>query len=516
MMTFNYRQIRQLIFLSFVFIGGVVFSSSQATPTELSIQPKAEKTDTKKEKTVDKTRKEKKGEFPAPVSAWEVATIIVGQISDQRAAVNIIAKQDMEAFIRLRAEGTDKWQEMPTDSYTMNEPKLQYLQGLAPNQRYEYQLLYQIGSQAPFETGPMYSIQTARQPGASFSFQVQGDSHPERSPKQNVPALYEKTLRSVADDRPDLYILLGDDFSVDTLKERTRQTVEGVYTKQLPYLGLVAHSTPLILVNGNHEQAAKYILDGTPNNSAVWAQNARNRLYNQPEPDGFYTGNTQPAEHIGLLRNYTAFTWGDALFVTLDPYWHSDSAVDNHISGDKKKRDLWDITLGETQYQWLKQTLESSHAKYKFVFAHHVNGTGRGGKVAADFFEWGGLGEKGVREFENKRPGWEDPIHALFVKHKVNVFFQGHDHVFAREEKDGVIYQTVPEPADASETLYFEEDFHGDVQSNSGRIRVDVTPAYAQISYVRSVLEDKSGSEYRHNEVSFTYKVSPKEIVAAE
>jgi hypothetical protein len=320
----------------------------------------------------------------------------------------------------------------------------------------------------------------------------------------------------VADDRPDFYFLLGDDFSVDTLKERTQQTVEGVYTKQLPYLGLVAHSTPLILVNGNHEQAAKYILDGTPNNSAVWAQNARNRLYNQPEPDGFYTGNTQPVEHIGLLKNYTAFTWGDALFITLDPYWHSDSAVDNHISGDKKKRDLWDITLGETQYQWLKQTLESSQAKYKFVFAHHVNGTGRGGKVAADFFEWGGLGEKGAREFENRRPGWEDPIHTLFVKHQVNVFFQGHDHVFAREVKDGVIYQTVPEPADASETLYFEDDFHGDVQSNSGRIRVDVTPDFAQISYVRSVLDDRDGSDYQHNEVSFTYRVKSNKTETAE
>ena len=53
--------------------------------------------------------------------------------------------------------------------------------------------------------------------------------------------------------------------------------------------------------------------------------------------------------------------------------------VDNQIGADrdqKTKRDLWNVTLGETQYQWFKQTLETSRAKYKFVFAHHVNGAG--------------------------------------------------------------------------------------------------------------------------------------------
>ncbi|MBK6791105.1 MAG: hypothetical protein IPG80_00890 [Anaerolineales bacterium] len=41
------------------------------------------------------------------------------------------------------------------------------------------------------------------------------------------------------------------------------------------------------------------------------------------------------------------------------------------------------------QYQWFRQTLETSNAKYKFVFTHHVLGTGRGGIELADTFEWG-------------------------------------------------------------------------------------------------------------------------------
>ena len=88
-------------------------------------------------------------------------------------------------------------------------------------------------------------------------------------------------------------------------------------------------------------------------------------------------------------------TWGDALFVVIDPYWHSPQTVDNQFGVDreeKAKRDLWNVTLGEAQYQWFKRTLETSTAKYKFVFAHHVNGTGRGGIELADTYEWGNAG----------------------------------------------------------------------------------------------------------------------------
>ncbi len=33
------------------------------------------------------------------------------------------------------------------------------------------------------------------------------------------------------------------------------------------------------------------------------------------------------------------------------------------------------------------------------------------------------------------------------VKTGVTIFFQGHEHLLARQEKDGVIYQEVPNPA---------------------------------------------------------------------
>ena len=104
----------------------------------------------------------------------------------------------------------------------------------------------------------------------------------------------------------------------------------------------------------------------------------------------------EPVEFIGQLRDYYALTWGDALFVVIDPYWHSPQTVDNQFGADrdqKSQRDLWNVTLGDAQYQWFKQTLETSTAKYKFVFTHHVLGTGRGGIEAGGRLRMGRCGQ---------------------------------------------------------------------------------------------------------------------------
>jgi hypothetical protein len=268
----------------------------------------------------------------------------------------------------------------------------------------------------------------------------------------------------------------------------------------------------LFLVNGNHEQAAKYLLDGTPDNPAVFAGNSRNAYYPLPAPDGFYSGDSEPVTYIGLLRDYYAFEWGDALFVTIDPYWHSDVAVDN-VAGSKaaKRTDLWDITLGDAQYQWFKKTLEESNAKYKFVFTHHVLGTGRGGIEIADEYEWGGKGKNGAYEFDKMRPGWELPIHQLMVKNGVSIFFQGHDHIFVRQELDGVIYQELPEPANPFYTAENDDAYKsGNKFPNSGHVRVTVSSAQVKVDYVRSYLPKDEDNGHKSGEVAYSYTVAPK------
>jgi phosphodiesterase/alkaline phosphatase D-like protein len=354
------------------------------------------------------------------------------------------------------------------------------ISGLQPNTRYYYRIRH--GS----ETGQEHTFTTQRAPGSTFMFDIQGDSHPERLGKQFDASLYARTLQSAASDQPDFYMTIGDDFSVDTLKTVNPETVTALYVNQRQWLGLVG--SPVFLVNGNHEQASLANLDGTPDNVAVWAQTARNAYYPQPAPDAFYTRDADLVEHIGLLRDYYAFTWGDALFVVIDPYWHSPQTVDNQFGADrgqKAKRDLWNVTLGDAQYQWFKQTLETSDAKYKFVFTHHVLGTGRGGIELADTFEWGD-----AAGLATHRPGWDKTIHQLMVDNGVTIFFQGHDHIFVRQELDGVIYQTLSEPANPNYTYENDAAYKsGDKFPNSGHVRVTVSPDGVKVDYVRSYLD---------------------------
>lgn len=382
--------------------------------------------------------------------------------------------------------------------------------GLSADTRYYYRVEVAKAGGAEIEVGETNNFHTARPAGSTFTFCLQGDSHPERENTQFDPELYERTLATAAAAAPDFYLLLGDDFSVDKIDPATvtKALVEERYYVQRPYLAALGRSSPLYLVNGNHEQAARYLLDGTADNVAVWAQNARNSLYAQPAPDGFYTGNEEVVPHIGLLRNHFAWTWGDALFVVIDPYWSSPYCVGNPYYGGPKRTDLWEITHGDAQYQWLKATLEGSAAKYKFVFAHHVIGTGRGGIELAPKYEWGGYNNSGSWGFTAKRPTWSEPIHDLMADNGVSVFFQGHDHIWATQELDGVIYQTMPEPADPNYSLFNADAFlSGEKYPNTGYARVTVSPDEVKVEYVRTYLPaDETGGRV-NGEIAYSYTI---------
>jgi Calcineurin-like phosphoesterase len=277
---------------------------------------------------------------------------------------------------------------------------------------------------------------------------------------------------------------------------------------QRAYWGTIGSNPPLFLVNGNHEQTARYLLDGTANSAPVIAANSRKKYFPLPEPYGFYSGDPDSIQHIGVLKDYYAFEWGNALFVVIDPYWHSEIAVDNQplIQEKQGKKDLWKITIGDKQYEWLKKTLETSKAKFKFVFAHHVMGTGRGGIERALYYEWGGKSANGADMFSVYRPKWEMPIHQLMVKNKVNIFFQGHDHLFAKQELDGIIYQSVPNPADDTHTAFNKEAYQtGKILPNSGYLHVTVSPKEVKVNYARSFLNNSSNlPEIREN---YTYTI---------
>jgi hypothetical protein len=441
--------------------------------------------------TAAKAKGKATGTAVQPATPELVATEILGRPTADGITVSVVPAAPMELWYEYgTAPGAPTARTAP-QQVAAGVPVETQLTGLAAGTRYHYRLRH--GS----TVGPERSFTTQRRAGEPFTFAVQGDSHPERVGRQFDAALYERTLRSVAANQPDFFVCIGDDFSVDALKTVDADIVRSLYLRQRQWLSLVG--APLFLVNGNHEQAAKANLDGTPNNVAVWAQTSRNALFPQPAPDAFYGGNPEPVEFIGLLRNYFSFTWGDALIVVLDPYWHSATTVDNQYGVDReetKSRDLWNVTLGETQYRWFERTLRTSTARHKLVFAHHVNGTGRGGIELARSYEWGN-----AAQFPARRPGWGKPIHDLMVDNEVAVFFQGHDHIYVQQELDGVIYQTLPNPANPNYSLENASAFRSGVKlPNGGYLTVGVDPDAVSVRYIRTYLD-------RPDEVAHAYRV---------
>jgi hypothetical protein len=451
--------------------------------------------------------------LPSATAADFTGTIVLGRPTDSSVVANAIAPTSLTAYLEFGpTTGLYSTQTAPV-SLPANQPVELSISGLTSNTRYYYRLRFQAPGAATFDATPEYTFMTRRSPGSTFVFGVQGDSHPERAGQMFNSALYTRMMQTVAADNPDMFFTLGDDFSVDTINQAnpaavTQDQVVNRYVIQRPYLGILGKTASIFLVNGNHEQAARYILNGTPNNVAVWAQNARNAYYAQPAPDNFYSGNTEQIPFInGPLRNFFAFTWGDALFVTLDPYWGSPVVVDNDFYGGNKRPDLWTITHGDLQYNWLKTTLEQSKAKYKFVFAHHVMGTQRGGIDVALKYEWGGQNANGSQGFAQNRPTWAKPIHQLMADNKVTIFFQGHDHIFVHQQLDGVTYQSLGNPADNNYSLFNADAYAtGERFPNSGYARVTVTPdAGVKVEYVRTYLPADEGPGKTNGSVTFSY-----------
>jgi len=453
---------------------------------------------------------------------------ILGRPTKTTVALSVIASGEATAYVEYGYSKTKLSLKVESRALSANSPSVFELTGLQSSSKVYYRLRYKGSGDSSFATGDTLSFSTAKSAGKAFAFTLQGDTHPERAGKMFNADLYTVTQKNITGQQPDFHILLGDDFSIDPLigkGQATAANVDKIYATHRQWLAISGGTIPLFLVNGNHEQAAKYLLDGTPTNPAVLAGLARNKYFPLPISNSFYSADQEQIEFVGNPRDYYTWTWGDATFITLDPYWHSENAVDNVAgvsndqnatnkksgTGDSKTKDLWSVGLGDAQYAWLKTTLENCKSKYIFVFAHHVMGTGRGAVEVSYDYEWGGKDPSGKTSFKQERPNWELPIHDLMVKHKVSAFFQGHDHIFVTQSRDGIIYQSMPNPADDTFTMFNSDAYKtGTKAPNSGHVRVSVASAAAKVEYF---LAARSTDSARKNlALAHSYSIKPRTV----
>lgn len=437
-------------------------------------------------------------------SAGQGFSIILGRPTQSSITLSFLYDADADYFVEYGLSAGIY--PLKTNVYTLQANKTAeiLLSGLSGNTRYFYRVRYKKTTSANFLISPEYTFHTQREKGSTYRFTIESDEH--LYDKKGVRSMYQVTLQNQALDQPDFMLTLGDIFGDDHYPTTiTSEELDALHKDYRPYLGSICHSIPLFVCLGNHEGENDYYLNQTPpNNLAVWATQWRKYYYPNPEPDNFYSGNTDNEPYgIGNPQNYYAWIWGDALFVVLDVYRYQNSA--------SPKPQSWDWTLGKKQYDWLRNTLESSTAKFKFVFAHHNRGQGRGGIIPSKLFEWGGYNSDGKTwGFDINRPGWGKPIHQLFKDNGVNIFFQGHDHLFAHEVLDGVHYQSVPMPSDSTYLigkLANADAYISDTLDGTGHIRVTVSDPCVTVDYVKAYLPKDTLGEHKNREIGFRYQV---------
>lgn len=440
---------------------------------------------------------------PPPAHLFD---IILARPTDTSLTVSVLAYQDTTAYITHSTEPGKLTRKTAERALKKDEPAEFVLTWLQPDTRYFYRLHTRSGDAKEFKADEERTFHTQRKPGNSFVFTVQSDSHLDQASR---PAVYERTLANALADKPDFHIDLGDTFMTDKYEKYKDALPQ--YVAQRYYFGRVAHSAPLFLVLGNHDGERLDSFDGTPDCMPVWSNLLRKKLFPNPHPDGFYTGNKTEVKHVGRVENYYAWEWGDALFVALDPFCTTPRVRRNDPDGN------WSRTLGKEQYDWLAKTLAGSKARFKFVFIHHLVGglddSARGGSDAAVLYEWGGKGKDGTDEFAAKRPGWGTPIHQMFVKHKASVVFHGHDHFYAKQDLDDVVYLMVPQPGHPGGDRLHNADEYGYVRGEflppAGHIRVTVTAEKATVDYVRTYLPPAESATRKNGQVAHTFTIKP-------
>jgi hypothetical protein len=418
--------------------------------------------------------------------------VILGRPTDRSVTANLLLDRNRETSIEYGTRSGAYTLKTALSKVEAGKPLEVQLEGLQPDTRYYYRL------RSP-DAGAEATFHTQRPAGSSFTFAVEADPH---TNNDSAPEVFRRSLRHELASSADFLIDLGDTFMSDKLESPTWDSVVKSHLQARSYFALVGHSLPLFLALGNHEGESGRLLDGSANNLAVWATNARKLYYPNPTPGPFYTGSARSEPFVGLRQNYYAWNWGDALFVVLDPYGYSSARPGQGC-------DNWYLTLGREQYDWLKKSLENSAAKFKFVFAHNLvgglnlDGRARAGIEGAAYFEWGGHNQDGSWGFSNKRPGWDMPIHHLLVKYNVTAFFHGHDHLYAQQDLDGVVYQEVPQPSRSRERSPAERGYtRGDILPGSGYLRVRVSPDGVKVEFIRT---DEGVGEVAH-----AYSILPR------
>ncbi len=239
----------------------------------------------------------------------------------------------------------------------------------------------------------------AQDNAVSFRFVVTGDSRSTNhrgnnwSSYINVPVLSSINKRILAlDPRPAFIVFNGD------LASRGGEELFRAWRKVMK--PVTNAGIGLYKVVGNHETLTK------KGEGDIDGQTAFQREFHHMPKNG-------PAGYEGLVYS---FEFGNAFFAVLDTHW---------VEPDPPYRSH-NYEIQEAQIAWLKEKLGKTHRTHKFVFAH-----------APAFSVQRSEGYAGYDQY--KFPLW-----TVLDEHCVDIYFAGHEHLYARTKID----RNMPHPKD--------------------------------------------------------------------
>ena len=138
---------------------------------------------------------------------------------------------------------------------------------------------------------------------------------------------YRTALNRIASDNPDFNIDLGDTFPMDGVTTSAQADANYLYQRSADLMGRISPSFKIFLAMGNHENEEGWNFDDT-NPQPIYSINARKNIFQLPNPDAFYSGNTDGNGDVELIgdhfrEDYYAWEWGDALFIVFDPFQYT-------------------------------------------------------------------------------------------------------------------------------------------------------------------------------------------------
>ena len=376
-----------------------------------------------------------------------------GVVTSSSFTLTISAANNIRAFIEYGYSKSAVSGKTSLVSIAKGRSKNVTVSNLKSNSEVYYRVRYAIGTSSNFASLTQKSLKTLSAPvQSSNTFAVQADPHMDENSSAEV---YEGTLKQIVAASPAFLMDLGDIFMVDKLPNKSEANIRGRFELMKGYYQKLG-SVPLKICLGNHDGELGYSSFNTK----------KYRKEDFPEQTGELA--------------YFSFTGPDQLHVVLDPFTYT---IKNPTAVG------WEWTLGKTQYDWLVETLKNSKEKHKFIYIHHLlvgDPTSRGGVEIAMKNEWGGNNNDGSYGFDTNRPGWGKPIHQLLLDYKVGFVFKGHDHLYVKQELDGVVYQTVPQPSHPGDKINVNQYGYlsGKGVGGSGFLKVRTSGDQAKVDFI--------------------------------